>query len=119
MNGLESARLLTSPIWETDEEKPSPGKVVRVLNWTGITMANSENPRGFSFNPAVITLFLMILSLVAGGGWYLGYQARQLEELRQSVIEAKQKAEHAETLGTYAAAGTDEQNGHKPEKKTK
>lgn len=69
-------------------------------------MAAPNNPSGWNWNPAVITLLLLLASLIAGGSWYLGYQAAVIDGIKQDAAESKRAAQTAQAV---ASGGTDEE----------
>lgn len=66
-------------------------------------MAAPNKPSGWEWNPAVILLLLAIASLLAGGSWYLGYQAAVIDGIKQDAAESKRAAQTAQAV---ASGGT-------------
>lgn len=97
------------------EEMPKkPSWIIRLLNYLGVTMPNTESPRGWSFNPATITLTLTVAGLLVGGGYYVGQKDRETQHLLERIQKAETDAAEAKKFSVYAAAGADEASGHKP-----
>lgn len=95
-------------------EDPKPSWILRAANWIGVTMAQPEHPRGWSFNPATVTLMLVILGMVAGGAYYMGQRDNESQNLLKRLEAAEKKAESADTKATYAVSGKDKEDGHGP-----
>ena len=105
---VEAARSNISYYPMRDEvERPRPSWILRATNWLGITMTRTDNPRGFSFNPAVITLVLVIAGMVAGGAYYMGQRDAENRHLLERLQKAEMDAAEAKKLQTYSAGVAD------------
>lgn len=100
------------------QEEKKLSWLIRLTNWIGITMARTEDPRGWSFNPATVTLTLVIVSMVAGGAYYMGRRDNQADAIEQQLREIKGIATQADEKATYAVAGKDKEDGHGPNANT-
>ena len=80
-------------------------------------MAHTETPRGWSFNPATVTLTLVILGMVAGGAYYMGQRDNEARNLLQRIEQAERDAAEAKKLQTYSAGVADTHTKEKEEKK--
>ena len=76
-------------------------------------MAQTETPRGWSFNPATVTLALVILGMVAAGAYYMGQRDNEAQNLLKRIEYAEKTAKSADTKATYAVSGADTKSGHK------
>ena len=74
-------------------------------------MAAPNKPSGWEWNPAVITLLLVLASLIAGGSWYLGYQAAVIDGIKQDAAESKRAAQ---TALAVASGGIEEEPSPTP-----
>lgn len=103
------------PIHSTTEPKDRGelSRLVKILIWTGTLMTQPENPRGWSLNPAVITLCILIASLLTGGGYYVGHLAAEIEFLKQQQVHTEAVAQDAEKVAGYSVAQSDKGDGHK------
>lgn len=123
MNEMSTAKITPFPgfeaLGEEAKERKSPSWAVRLGSFIGVLMANPESPRGWSFNPAVITCVLTIAGMVAFGGYYMGQKDAENRQLMERIQKAEADAAEAKKLGIYAAAGQDESTGHKPTPKEK
>lgn len=113
----EAASILTFPGLEELEKPKKLWWIIRILILLGVAMPNTENPRGWSWNPAVITLTITIAGLIFGGGYYIGSTDAEKRHLLERIAVAEKNAADAKQLGTYAVSGRDSETGHKPEQK--
>lgn len=97
-------------------EPPKPSWILRASHWLGITMAQTETPRGWSFNPATVTLALVILGMVAAGAYYMGQRDNESRTLIERIERAERDAAEAKKLQTYSA-GVADTHAAKEEKK--
>lgn len=93
-------------------EEKKPRWWLRATHWIGITMATTENPRGWSWNPATATLMILVVSLVAGGAYYLGGRDKQVDALERRLEGVSSTANTAIDRATYAAGLKDKQENH-------
>lgn len=117
MNEMSAAKITPFPGFETLAEEAKerrPKGIVRFGILAGVFMANPESPRGWSLNPAVITLVLTIAGMIAFGGYYMGTKDAENRQLLERIQKAEADAAEAKKLGIYAAAGQDQETGHKP-----
>ena len=136
MNEAATARVFGFPIAgpHSDDEyqEPKRGWFGRRFEEAGIIdMPTSTRPPGYNWTViggicTVIATLLILLSMFCGGAYYMGIQAQQMEMLRQDNIRLSKEVEKAQAdaaeakkFGIYAAAGSDEQNGHKPNQEKK
>lgn len=89
-----------------------PSRIGRSLIFIGAAMAQPDIPRGWGWNPSVITLCIVILSIVASAAYFIGHLSAQVEQLRQQYVQTDLKAEDAKTKATYAARDVDNADGH-------
>ena len=84
-------------------------------------MAAPHEPKGWNWNPAVITLLLVIAALIASGSFYLGYERAVREQMQQQINQAAQDAIKAKERETYNAGVLDSHQpaANKPAKKGK
>ena len=75
-------------------------------------MSNPENPRGWSLNPATVTLAILIASLIAGGSYYIGGRDAEMRHLQDQINKAAADAAKAKQLETYNAGSVDAMKGH-------
>ena len=109
MNEAVRSNISYYPVRQEVEVPKKPSWVLRATNWLGVTMAHTENPRGqWSFSPAVITLSLVILSMVAGGAYYMGQRDNENRNLMERIQKVEEDSRRASQLAA-AAAG---QAGH-------
>jgi hypothetical protein len=97
---------------------------IRFGLYTGLLMATPESPKGWSLNPAVVTLIILIASIVAAGAYYLGQRDAESRYLMEQLQQAKEDAKNAQTaaqraiqISSYEAGSVDAQKGHTKEKK--
>lgn len=96
---------------------------VRIGLFIGVLMATPESPKGWSLNPAVVTLIILIASIVAAGAYYLGQRDAESQHLRQELQQAKDEAKAAAAaaqraiqISSYEAGSVDAQKGHTTKK---
>lgn len=90
-------------------------------------MPNSESPKGWTWNPAVITLMIVIAGGVASFGYYVGQKDAENRHLLERISEIDKKADavavkadSADKKATYAMKDADIESGHAdPPKKEK
>jgi|GEM_PF-4626875 len=86
------------------------------------TLMATDTPKGWGWNPSVLTLCLIVAGLIAGGAYYLGHQAAIIENLEQKQIETRGVADDASKKSLYAISKVDGGDGHaepKPSPKAK
>lgn len=76
-------------------------------------MAQPDTPRGWGWNPAVLTLCLVVLGIVASGSYYVGHLAAEVEYLKQQQQHTEAVAQDASKVATYAVKQQDSGDGHK------
>jgi hypothetical protein len=89
---------------------------LRVTNWIGLTMANEQKPSGWSWNPATITLSLVIAGGLYAGGWYMGQKDKDYQHLLEKIQKAETDAAEAKKLQTYSAGVADTHEKKEPKK---
>lgn len=99
-------------------ESPVRFWLLRATDWIGITM-KTETPSGWSFNPATVTLALVVAGGILTGGYLWGENVTERRHLLQRIEQAEKDAAEAKKFSIYATAGADEASGHKPEPKEK
>lgn len=75
-----------------NEPQDKPSWIYRLFLFLGVTMANPENPRGWSFNPATATLTLTIAGLLLGGGYYMGHRDNENKHLLERIAATESVA---------------------------
>lgn len=93
----------------------------RLIDLGVIEMATSTKPPGFFLNWTTVTGIIALCVFIGGifmFAWNVAYQQglkdAEMKTLQERLAIAEKKAEAADTKATYAVAGTDESNGHKP-----
>lgn len=107
MNG---SNVLTYPVHLTERTKRP--FYIRIGILAGVLMNQPEHPKGWTWNPAVITLCLIIASLLVGGGYFIGRQSMMIESIQQKTAETRAIADDARKLATYSARDVDNSSGH-------
>lgn len=79
------------------KDNDRPAWWIRAGIWTGLLMS-APPPKVWTWNPAVITLCLVIAGLLTGGGWYLGYQQAVIENIKQKADKAASDAATVKSL---------------------
>lgn len=102
------------PIRQEVQEPKKPSWILRAATWLGIIMSTPETPRGWSFNPAVITLALVILSMVAAGAYYMGQRDSEARTLLERVEKAEEDSRRAAQLAAAAAGQAGHNTNTKP-----
>jgi hypothetical protein len=107
----------TSQIPEVN--RPEWGWLIRFGIRSGAIMTKPESPNGWGFNPAVVTLTLVVVSMVGGlvsmvaiGGYYMGKLDAERTMQEQRIAVAEQTAKAADTKATYVLSKDDQENGH-------
>lgn len=90
----------------------STSRLGRFLQYTGVAMPNTELPRGWSWNPSVITLLILIASLLLGGGYYLGVLDAERTHMQQRLQKAEDDAFKAKQLESYNSGQLDALRNH-------
>src|SRR6185369_2755667 len=118
-NAMPDVAIVKEPIWHIVQtpasiprEKGELSWWLRFWTWLGVIMAQPDNPRGWGWNPSVITLCLVILGIVASGAWYIGHLAAEIEFLKQSQQETRSTADDAHSKSLYAISKVDGGDGH-------
>lgn len=121
MSKMSAARNNVSefPIFGTNEDDPAvrpvkvapkPSWIYRFCVWYGVIMPNPDHPRGWTFNPAVITLTILIAGLLTGAGYYVGEKNTESRHL----LERLQKAEEDARVARELSVAQSGQLGHTP-----
>jgi hypothetical protein len=124
----------------TDDEyqEPKPTRIQRLLYNAYITnMAGTTAPPRTPVNWTVITglcavgtFILVLLTMVCAATWFISAQSQHIldmetqtkrdkEAMELRISKAEADAAEAKKFGIYAAAGSDEKNGHKPNQEKK
>ncbi len=74
------------------EVEPKRSRFLCATDWLGFTMARTEDPRGWSFNPATVTLAILIAGLLTGGGYYVGSTDTERKDVQQRLKTAEETA---------------------------
>lgn len=82
-------------MWPDDEMQP--GWLVRLGIMLGVLMA-APQPKVWTWNPSVLTLLLLIASMIAGGGYYLGQQDERIRTIQKQADAASAEANTAKTI---------------------
>ena len=103
------------PIQTTTEprDKGELSRLIKILIWTGTLMAQPDTPRGWGWNPSVITLCLVILSIVASAAYFIGHLTAEVEFIKQQQTHTEAVAQDALKVNTFATADGDKGDGHK------
>lgn len=115
------------PVRQTSEatENGELTRWQRILLAYGVrtTMANPQTP-SMPLNVTTIGTWVVIMVAVLGGFWWaftqgreVGKQEETIRLLNERLTRAESDAAEAKKFQIYAAAGSDEQNGHKPNQK--
>lgn len=108
---------LVEPFRPSDEPRALPFWA-RWLIYAGVFMSQPAEPKGWGWNPSVLTLCLVVASLIAGGSYYLGHQAAIIENLQQKQVETQSVAGDAINKSLYAISKVDGGDGHAQPAKT-
>lgn len=118
------------PVRQIADRKPN-GDGERLGWWTRLQllygvrandMANHpQTPNGIPLNISTIGTWVVIIVAILGGFWWSyqlgqtnGKQQQTIEQLTERLTKAESDAAEAKKFSIYAAAGQDEENGHKP-----
>ena len=78
-----------------------------------------DTPKGWGFNPAVIGLVLVMISMMVagigalmGGAYYVGRQDTRLEQIQLQLEAVKADEKRRKELEIYNSRQVDEQDGH-------
>lgn len=93
-------------------EERKPFWLVRFGLWIGTLMVRPNEPKGWGWNPSVITLLLVIAGLLTSGGWYLGVQWAESRQMQKEIDAFTEDARKAKERQTYNAGQLDAQRGH-------
>lgn len=74
----------------------------------------TDTPKGWGWNPSVLTLCLIVAGLIAGGAYYIGHMAAQVEFLERQAQHTEAVAQDAQKVATFTNATSDKGDGHKP-----
>ena len=110
-----TATVREFPIHSTTgtKDKGELSRLVKILIWMGTLMPQPDTPRGWGWNPSVITLCLVTLGIVASGAYYIGHLAAEVEFLKQQQMHTEAVAQDASKVATYAVKESDKGDGHK------
>jgi hypothetical protein len=106
---------ITGESIQNEVERPS--WIVRASHWLGVTMPQPEHPRGWTLNPATVTLAIIIAGGLVTGGYLWGENITERRHLLERIEAAEKDAAEAKKFSIYATAGSDASTGHKPEPK--
>jgi hypothetical protein len=139
-DGQDAAKVVVyPPLWSATLNSEGDSEI-RKASWfkqklydVGIfDMSGSPKDTGIRLNYSTAIFYIMLLTAVAGGWVWTWQTAKQvgidqqkiaddqekqnmlIEQMKQQIISAQADAAEAKKFGIYAAAGADEQNGHKP-----
>ena len=85
-------------------------------------------PPGFYLNYTTASFYMGLIVVILGGFWFMydridqnaferGRQETELKQLQERLQKAEFDASEAKKFSVYAAAGSDADNGHKPNQK--
>lgn len=84
------ANISTFPMLVPQDEKPGPSWIRRLGMFLGVIMAAPESPKGWTLNPATVTLALTVMGMIAFGGWYVGVQQTKYEQMNDRLQKAEE-----------------------------
>ncbi len=122
-----TARAIPFPIHLAESSElptyPKQPWYVRFGIFIGTLMTQPANPKGWGWNPSVITLCLVVLSMAVGIAYYVGQKESELRQLKEASDNSTKTAQEALKLATYAVKDADVKSGHaepskSPDKKT-
>jgi hypothetical protein len=91
---------------------------LRLTHFLGITMVNEQKPNSWQFNPATVTLALVLFGLVAGGSYWVGQRDANDRHLLERLDRMEKTAQQAKDLSLSAAGSAGHKEAEtKPEKK--
>lgn len=115
--GVRSDRPGTQLMKETVTYFPSvnmandqPSRVIAMTNTLGVTMPNPNNPRGWSINPATVSLTLIVAFLLISGAYYQGVRDTETRQLMDKLEKIEKTAQQAKDFSMSSAARL----GHEP-----
>lgn len=122
INAVAIERKGTAHRWpglEIIPEEPKQPWYKRAAIWTGVIMAapTPEKPNGWTISPAVITLVILIGSLVAWGGYFVGQASERERQILERLTKAEDDARRAKDLGLAAASQAGHSNSNTEKKK--
>ena len=90
------------PIYNTNPfptltEVGRPAWHIRAGIWTGVLMS-APPPKVWTFNPSVITLVILLITVVGGAGYYIGHQAATIENIQKQADSASRDAATVQNL---------------------
>lgn len=100
------------PGLEIAQPKQPRSRFFRAAVWLGVIMPTPDNQKGWTFNPATVTLAILVLSLIAGGAYYIGGRDAEMRHLQNQINKAQEDAQKAKQLETYNAGSVDAMKGH-------
>lgn len=92
----------------TEGEEPRQPRykwLLPLCNWVGITMTSTEHPRGWQWNPATVTLFVVVLGMIAVGFYWMGQRDSETRQLLDRLERIEKTAQQAKELSIAGAAG--------------
>jgi hypothetical protein len=133
-----SESIAKEPIWTAVKDGPSREMPTddgeRLSLWQRLQLAlgvrtidmaiHPQTPPSIPLNVTTIGTWVVIIVAILGGFWWSyqlgqtnGRQQQTIEQLNERLTKAEQDAAESKKFQIYAAAGADEQNGHKPNPK--
>lgn len=91
----------------TEDDEPRQPRykwLLPLCNWVGITMTSTEHPRGWQWNPATVTLFVVVLGMIAVGFYWMGQRDSETQQLLQRLDRIEKTAQQAKELSIVASS---------------
>lgn len=85
------------PMQSYAESSNRPSWLIRAGIRTGLLMS-APPPKVWTLNPSVVTLLIVIASLIASGGYYIGHQAAVIEGIQRQADKAASDAATVKNL---------------------
>ena len=90
------------PSLEVYDETVTPSWSVKIGNILGVVDMPTQ-PRIWGFNPAVITLLILIGGILLSAGYYVGRQSEQINNIQRQAEDAKNDAKKAKDIALGSA----------------
>lgn len=99
-----TSNVIHLPTLQSETEDDRPSWAIAATNALGVTMPNSNQPRGWSVNPATVTLTLIVAFLLISGAYYQGVRDTETRELIDKLEKIEKTAQQAKDLSLSKAA---------------
>lgn len=110
---MANGSIATTKHFPALASKPDEAEIVespwyiRFGVWIGTLMVQPEIPKGWGWNPSVITLCIVVLSLVASVSYYMGSANAESKSMMMRLEKAETDAAEAKKLSAYQAGVAD------------